>query len=972
MPSYSDEPDFVLPFAQQKSLPFPRRAVFLLVTAFLLFLFFHNAVPLYTDWLWFKEVGYTRVFLTAVTTKTLLFFLFGGLFFLLFYLNVAYARRQVPEVTERLLREVLGPGLGASLWRGLARLLFLVAAFLSLWAGRLAAESWTSFLECLSASPFRTADPVFGKDISFYVFRLPFLDFAQNFFLISLLITLAAVVLIHVGGRTIENWAGLRDSPSGVRGQLLLLLGLLAVTQAVGTRFAAYGLLTQPNGVFTGAGYADLTFRLFALNTQIVVLVLIALSCLVAMLRGRNLRIPVVGAVVWLVCVALLGGILPGIMQKLSVEPNQLAMEREYIARNIRYTRQGYGLNNVRQVPSFPADESLNTAGLRANQDTLANVRLWDYPYLGKVYAQTQTVKTFYKFEQAVVGAPNANNVDIDRYVIGGKQRQVMLAARELDPDSLPADAQNWQNKRLGFTHGYGLVMSPVNTAVQGTPQYFIEGFPPKPSPEAASLKVTQPKIYYGLLSHEYVFVNTTQEEFDPTLEGQARATAQEREYTGKGGIRIGDAPLAKMAFSIRLGDANTLLAKGFKPTTRVLFRRDIRERVQLIAPFVQQDSDPYLVVTDDGRLVWMIDCYTLSDRYPYSTPVTIGVNPMMSIAPNYIRNSIKAVVDAYDGSVTLYLADPRDPIAQTYSRMFPGLLKPIEAMPNGLRAHIRYPEDLFRLQRSVYATYHVDDPGVFFRKEDAWAIPTEPVEENGVKQQRQIEPYYVIMRLPSVSSPARLSDEEFLLMSPLAPLRQEAKNILGWMCARCDSENYGQLVLYRFPQERSVNGPSQTLSLINGDSTISKELTLLRSGGSTATFGNVLVIPIERSLLTIAPLYVESTNAASRIPQLQRVAVAFGSRVAMDTTLESALTRLFTGYESGSEPGTPPPSGKTPPPMPASVRLETILPLIEKVDRQFETAQSRLKVGDLVGYGEAMKEVERTVKELRQATRPK
>lgn len=959
------------------------RKVFLMLGLFLvLFVLYHDAVPLYTDWLWFQEVGYSGVFTTTIVAKSILFCVAALAFFTLFYSNARYARRLAPEQADRFLMEKFGPEWGASLQRAVGWIVFGGAVFLSLWAGRLAADNWTQWLTFQHAVPFHRADPVFGYDIGFYVFRLPFLSALVSFALWSLVITLVGVVVIHVADTAIDSFAGLPDVKGGVRVQLLALIAGIALVQAVATRFDAFELLFKDNGIFSGAGYTDLHYRLLALNLQAILLVFTAGACLATLRRGPGFRWPLIGGAAWLGTWLLLGVLIPAGVQKTVVEPNQFTQEQEYLKRNIAFTRQGFGLENVRRVDDFPADNSLNAAGIQANRDTLDNVRLWDYEYLGKVYAQLQSIKPYYKFEQIPVGDTRASNIDIDRYKIGGKTRQVMLAAREMDTESLPQAARTWQNERLGYTHGYGLTMSPVNRVIDGAPDYFLSGLPVTASAEAPELKVSQPDIYYGLLAHDYVFTDAAQQEFDyPATESGGNASSQDRynNYRGKGGIRIGDSQLRKTAFSIRFSDANVVLAKNFTENTRVLYRRDIRDRLQTIAPFLQQDADPYLVVDpDDGRLIWVIDCYTLTDRYPYATPQEMQVNPVMFVAPNYIRNSVKATVDAYDGTVKLYLADKNDPIAQTYSGIFPGLIQPLSAMPAGLRAHLRYPEDLFRLQRAVYASYHVDDPRVFYLKEDAWAIPIEPTgdpnsaarrldvtpDQAGTSTSKRMEPYYVIMRLPE----APAGQTEFLLMSPLSPINREAQNILGWMCARCDPEHYGELVLYRFPQSASVAGPSQIVQLINSDRVISPQLSLLRQGGSSANLGNLLVIPVEKSLLYIAPLYIEAAGQATKLPQLQKVIVAFGGRAVMEDTLDKALATLFPGGETAPppfrNPGEGAPSG---PPSNIPIAVRT---LIEHASTQYDAAQTKLAARDLVGYATAMKEFEKTLAELRRASR--
>jgi uncharacterized membrane protein (UPF0182 family) len=998
MSSFSDDPEIVLP--RRRGPGAQRRPVWpiTLGVLFLLFLVVQNAVPMYTDWLWFGEVGYRNVFFTTIATKLLMFFVFGLLFFLIFYTNVRHARNLAPESSERFLAQTLGPGWGAFVKRGIGWVLAAIALFLSLMAGRYAVDFWPSWLEFTHGVSFGVHDPVFGLDASFYVFRAPFLRFVSDYLFYVLLATAVASIGIHVADRAIETVAGLPNAAPRVKNQVLLLAGCLALIRAFACRLDAYDLLLANNSVFSGAGYTDLHIRLLGLNLQMVLLTLTAVACVAGILRRGDFKWPIITAGAWIASVVVMGLVLPAVVEKAYVEPNQFLAEQQYIARNIRYTRLGFGLQGVRQVNDFPADLSLTSAGLKGNQATLDNVRLWDYDYLSQVYGQLQTIKTYYKFKRATADGSNTDNIDIDRYPIGGTARQVMLAARELDATGV---SQTWQNQRMAYTHGYGVVMSPVNRVVQGGPYYFLQGIPVVNSPEASNIRISQPDIYFGQLDQDYVFVETEQQEFDyPSTQGGGQGGSGQDHYTryrGRGGIRIGDAPLAKLAFSLRLADPNVLLARGFRPDTRVLFRRDIRERVQAVAPFVQLDGDPYLVVDPDtGRLFWILDCYTLTDRFPYSSAVSLPVAASVTEQPNYIRNSVKATVDAYDGSVKLYIADPADPIVRTYASVFPGLLKPFSAMPAGLKAHLRYPEDLFRMQRAVYAVYHVDDPRVFYLKEDQWAIPTEPNPGSGpspaaaapadvsggsdsglmapvAAQEPQMVPYYVIMRLPEgTDGPGTTEHEEFLLMSPLAPFKREKQNILGWMCARCDGDRYGQLVLYRFAQSTSVEGPSQVIALANADTTISKELSLLRQGGSNANFGNLLVIPIGHSLLYIAPLYVSATN--STLPQLQRVLVTFGPRVVMEDTLEKALAAIFEGYTPGS-PAQPAPSATTAAPsapgrtytVPAAVR-----DLIMRAGSQYDAAQSRLKAGDFAGYGARIKEMEATLKQLQsEAGRP-
>ncbi len=952
------------------------RLIILAVVLFVCFILYHDGVPIYTDYLWFGEVGYRGVFSTIIQAKVTLFVTAALAFFAIFYGNIAIARKishhpgkpahtavnqQMPEVIEFVDRW-LGKGI------------VLLAAFFSLWAGRAASVSWQDWLNYLHGRQFNVTDPVFGNDVSFYVFRLPFLTTIYEFALAYLLLSAIAAIIVHVLNRAIESWAGLPDIPPAVRGHILAMIAALGLIVAAGTRLSAYDLLLSEHGVFTGASYTDVHYRLFALNAAALILVAASAMTLVSIKTGKDFRWPVLGVVGYVGCTVLLGGIVPGVAEKVQVEPNQLALEKPYIERNIAFTRKGFGLEHVKEVGGFPADQSLTMKKVNANRLTMENVRLWDYDYLGKVYSQSQTIKPYYKFLKTTAEGGKVFDIDIDRYPINGKMRQVMLAARELDVDSLPPSAKTWQNQKLAYTHGYGVVMSPVNRIVEGAPDYFLSGLPVTNSAEASSVKVSQPDIYYGQLSDDPVFVDTAQQEFDyPSTETAATGGKQDHysSYTGKGGIRIGDSPLARLAFSLHLSDPLMLLQNGFKPQTRILYRREIRGRLQTIAPFLQQDRDPYMVVQpDSGRLVWVIDCYTISDKFPYSTAQEMTVNPVNYLTPNYIRNSIKATVDAYDGTVNLYLMDTSDPMARTYADIYPGLLKPASELPTSLKTHLRYPEDLFHLQRAVYAMYHVDDPRVYYQKEDAWAIPLDPNsgdQATGQAPVRRMEPYYVIMKLPGLkatdTADAAQSDEEFVLMSPLAPVNREGQNILGWMCARCDQEHYGELVLYRFPQSVSVAGPSQIAQYINSDRVISPQLTLLRSGGSTASLGNLLVIPVDTSLLYIAPLYVEATSSATKLPQLQKVIVAFGQKVAMEDTLEKALASVFGQAATVSDDGSTvtQPSGLAP-----NSSTGTLPVLIQRASDQYDRASAALKKGDFAAYGKIIQEMGATLKELK------
>ncbi|MBC7529036.1 MAG: UPF0182 family protein [Chthonomonadaceae bacterium] len=979
MPQYPDRPTLILDEDTTERRP-PRYGLIVafLALLFLSFVFFHNAVPLYVDWLWFREMKSTVVYSVTIRAKFTLFVLFGGAFFTVWHLSLRHALRTALSSEDGTLSERLTPDLERTIRKSIGRVALAVSLFFSLWAGRVASNEWANWLEFTHATPFGKTDPVFGRDLSFYLFTLPFLEFATKFLTVTLLMGLVAVAGIHLMRKSAATLTGLFESEHSIRALTLGLLASLAIVRAFSAYLGVFELLRRENGVFYGAGYVDLRFRLPVTWLEVTLLIVTALLLLVAIVKPKTMKAAAIGAGTWLVTSWLIGGVLPSAMQKLIVEPNQFSLEKENIERNIALTRLGFGLDKVRRVENFPADESLTVSSLRTNADTLENARLWDYGFLAKIYAQTQTVKTYYQFEQNTVFGSVMQNLDIDRYKIDGKQRQVILAAREMNSDSLPASTQTWQNRRLGYTHGYGVVASPVNKVTEGLPEYFVQGFPPKAAANSP-LTITRPELYYGQLTREHVFVNAQSQEFDYPSTGSAAVSGaggnsgvaqdQYSKYAGAGGIEIGGSLFRRLVFAMQLGDWNTLWTGSFTPQTRVMIRRDIRERVMTLAPFLQLDNDPYLVISE-GRQFWMLDAYTISDRLPYSTQKQIGVGPQSFISPNYLRNSVKATVDTYDGTTTFYLADPSDPIAQTYAKIYPGLLKPLSEMPASLREHLRYPEDMFRLQRSVYGLYHVDDARVFYANEDAWAVPTEPNQDTAQPEAAKtkaeaMEPYYVTLKLHNEKA------AEYVLMSPLAPFNKEDQNVLGWMCARCDPAHYGELVLYRFPQQSAIAGPTQIIARINGDPAISPQLSLLRQGGSTATFGNLLMLPVEKSLLTIAPLYIESTNSA-KLPQLQKVVVSYGSRVVMENTLDEALNRLFPGYTGKGAPAdstsqTSDAGQQTPEVKSATAPSVTLKSLIQNAARQYESAKSSLKAGDFAAYGEKMKTLERTLNALKQ-----
>jgi uncharacterized membrane protein (UPF0182 family) len=605
--------------------------------------------------------------------------------------------------------------------------------------------------------------------------------------------------------------------------------------------------------------------------------------------------------------------VYPSFLQRFRVVPNEVAAERPFIERSIQFTRRAYGLDKI-EAKEFPADEQLNPADLKRNEATLKNIRLWDHRPLLATYGQLQEIRTYYKFV----------DVDNDRYLIDGGHRQVMLSARELSYQHLPS--RIWINEHLTYTHGYGVVFGPVNQVTpEGLPEFFIKDIPPvSTKPE---LKVTRPEIYFGELANDYVFVKTKARELDYAAGDQNVYT----DYQGSGGVSVGSF-WRKLLFSARFATLRVALSNDITAESRILYHRQIQERVNKIAPFIKFDRDAYLVIAGGGRLFWIIDGYTTTDRYPYSEPV-----PKLG---NYIRNSVKAVVDAYNGTVQFYISSPDDPIIQAYGKIFPGVFRPIESMSQELRAHVRYPQDLFAVQAHMYATYHMQDPQVFYNKEDVLAVPHRSIDG----RETEIEPYYTIMRLPGENR------EEFVLLLPFTPNKRD--NMRAWLAARSDAPNYGKLTALNFPKAKLVYGPKQIEARVDQDAVISQQLSLWNQRGSQVIRGSILAIPIEASLLYVQPLYLAAEKGS--LPELKRVIVAFGNQIAMEETLEQSLQRIFGGRpaEAKATAQAPEPAGKE-------------KGLARQALEHFMRAQELLRQGNWAAYGEELKRVEALLKEM-------
>jgi uncharacterized membrane protein (UPF0182 family) len=907
-----------------------RRLTKLLFFAVLvLLIFFGQALSLYTDWLWFQEVGFTQIFITVLTVKLALTLLFGGLFALILYSNIRLAARApsgVRFLDQENIIELPSPELVDPLLR---RLLVPIALLLGLLAGPQAAAHWESLLLYFNSVPFGIEDPLFGRDIGFYVFRLPALSSLYHWSIFTLALTILVTAFTYLVYR------GIQYGPRGLflteraRSHLLYLIALFLAVKSGGYLLDAFELLYSSRGVTFGASYADVYANLPVLRI-LALLALVGAALALFQLSRPGLRYLGIG-VGALVLVHIVGlNLYSSFLQRFRVVPNEIEAERPYIERTIQMTRRAYGLDRV-ENQDFPAEEQLTAADLRRNDLTIKNIRLWEHRPLLATYAQLQEIRTYYKFV----------DVDNDRYLIDGTYRQVMLSARELSHQHLPSRG-NWINEHLTYTHGYGVVFGPVNQVTpEGLPEFFIKDIPPV---SIGPIKITRPEIYYGEVANDYVFVKTKSQELDYPAGDQNVYT----DYKGQGGIPVRSF-WRKLLFSARYATLRIALSNDITRESRILYHRQIQERVKKIAPFITFDRDAYLVIAQGGRLFWIIDGYTTSNRYPYSEPTRrLG---------NYVRNSVKAVVDAYNGTVDFYLSSSDDPIILAYAKAFPKLLKPLETMPEDLRAHIRYPQDLFMAQARMYATYHMQDPQVFYNKEDLLSIPRKgvvgqeegagpmvgPVRERVVE--REIDPYYTIMRLPGEKK------EEFVLLLPFTPNKKD--NMRAWLAARSDPPHYGKLTALDFPKAKLIYGPKQIDARIDQDAFISQQLSLWGQRGSQVIRGSLLAIPIEKSLLYVQPLYLAAEKGS--LPELKRVLVAFGNQIAMEETLEQSLQRIFGGR--GSRETTQ-----------VAVSAKTAgeeKNLTKRALEHYTRSQEFLRQGNWAGFGEELKKLESLLKEM-------
>lgn len=820
------------------------RLVVLLVVL-LLFMVIPSAVDLLTEWFWFGEVDYQGIFVRTLTAKAAL----GGVVFLVALAALAFNfRLALRRITKPYM---LFPGGGdiqpiVLTPRQLQLLGTGLAALVALFLGIFASNQWMTWLQFQHAVPFEQFDPLYGRNVGFYVFTLPFLDLARNLALAVVVLSLIGSTAAYVVSGTLALDPG-RGLIVGVeaRRHLGLIVAGLFLLLAWGAYLDVPRMLTTPAGIIHGASFVDVHLRFWVFRGVLVVALLGAVLSAVTALTPRNL--PIIAAVGLYVLVTVGGNLAAFGLQRLVVIPDEQQREAPYIVHNIAATRQAFGLERL-DARELSGDATLTLADIENNRDTINNVRLWDHGPLLDTFGQLQEIRTYYDFV----------SVDNDRYLIDGEYRQIMLSSRELNSSSLPN--RSWINERLQYTHGFGIALGPVNQVTQeGLPVLFIKDLPPVSS---VDLSLDQPSIYFGELSNDYVIIGTNTDEFHYP-EGDDNVSTR---YDGAGGVVISSL-FRRLLFAVRFRAYEIFVSSQLNVDSRILYHRNIVDRVTTIAPFLRYDDDPYLVITD-GRLVWMLDAYTITDRYPYSARATDGIN--------YIRNAVKIVIDAYHGTTTFYLADVEDPIARTLQAIFPDLLRGLDEMTDDLRRHIRYPEGLFSLQTSIYSTYHMTNPAVFYNKEDQWDVP--------IVDGEQMEPYYTIMRLPGEAR------AEFIQMLPFTP--RGKNNLAAWMVARSDGDAYGKMLVFQFPKQKVIFGPNQIVARINQDQDISPQLTLWNQQGSEVVQGTLLVIPIEEALLYIRPLYLRASGG--RIPELKRVIVAYQNQIVMEDTLDESLARLF------------------------------------------------------------------------------
>ncbi|MEL7350992.1 MAG: UPF0182 family protein [Cyanobacteria bacterium P01_A01_bin.116] len=926
----------------------PNRWWWILGIGILLLTFSSTLIHWLTEYWWFESAGFASIFKLrlgwSLLCAVLAFAVYAAVLYGNYWLALRLTRDRPFYTPKNSEWAPFIPGMTVYGGIGLIILLALGAA------GR-GSQAWEGLLKFFNATAFGLTDPIYQQDIGFYIFKVPVYQGLQTQALELLIWSLILVgILYAIRGeiRLERGWKYFLTGP--VKTHLCVILSAIALVSALGYWLARYDLLYSATGVVFGAGYTDVNARLHSYGIMGVVTLVVALLFIVSLWR-RGFSLPITSIALYFTIFLVISGLYPWIQQSLVVEPNELDKERPFIAHNLEFTRQAYGLTDV-QREDFVVEDSLDRAALENNSGTFDNLRLWDYETLLSTYQELQSLRLYYRF----------HDVDIDRYTIDDDYRQVMLSARELDYQSVDVKAQNWVNQRLKYTHGYGVAMSPVNqVTVEGLPDFFIKSIPPTTSTD---ITLDQPRIYYGEETNHHIFTGTSTDEFDYPL-GNDNATNQ---YDGSGGVRMGSFG-RRLAYAFDFGTLKPLVSNYFTRSSKIHYHRNIVRRAQQIVPFLQLDSDPYLALID-GRFKWILDGYTTSDRYPYSEPLLSSpdAGPLLEseeqlakialTGTNYIRDAAKVVIDAYDGSLVVYTMDETDPILSTYQKIFPELFTPLAEASDTLRSHFRYPLNLFQVQSQIYRAYHMENTEVFYNREDLWQVPQQLGTGGDLEQ---MQPYYVIMGLPNTEG------EEFLQILPFTPSKKD--NMVAWMAARCDGEQYGKLVLYKFPKQVLVYGPQQIEGRIDQNTDISQQLTLWDQQGSSVIRGNLLVIPVDQSLLYFEPVYLKAEQGA--LPELKRVIVAFKNTIVMRQTLPEALEAVFgapAGSTASAAANAPEAAAKPPRvsgAQPTATDISGTANLVQAAIDAYEQGEKALQSGDWAAYGQSQRRLGELLQQL-------
>ncbi len=871
-----------------------------------------------TDMWWFDSLGYIEVFWKTYSAQYSLW-LAGFVFFLLVMnVNLSIALRSESNLTlDPRLQKFVDGFSKAIKWLAYGGSLFLAFLMASMLSG-----SWMEMLSFFNSESFAIKDPIFGYDVSFYLFELPFINAVKAWLIGCVVLMIIGTMVVYVVRQGISFAVGRISISAAARKHLALLLGVLMLLIGINYWFSRFDILfSGRSSSFFGAGYTDVNAQLPAAWIMTVVSLLTGVVVIYALFQ-RNFKLLSKFAIGFVVTAIVVGSVFPSLIQKFVVNPNEQSKELPFIENNIAFTRSAYDINSIEEKRIDP-NYNLGFEDIVADSATIRNIMLWDYRPLASTLDQLQVIRLYYTFP----------DVDIDRYRLpDGSYRQVMLSARELDQSKLPTNAQTWVNKNLVFTHGYGLGMSPVNVVTEeGLPEFFIKDIPPI---SEHGMTVKRPEIYYGEKTDNPVVVKGNIEEFDYPLGDSNQMTT----YQEESGVSIGSL-FRRLLFAMHFSDLNMLISGYIAPESQILYRRNISDRLSTLAPFLYFDEDPYMVVANE-RLYWICDAYTISSNYPYSKPVA---------GFNYIRNSVKAVVDAYTGEATFYIyGEDLDPMIRVYRKIFPDLFQSEKEMPEYLRAHVRYPQDLFDIQSEVYGTYHMTDPQVFYNKEDLWNIANEKLEQAVV----QMESYYAIMRLPGEER------EEFIQMIPYTPNKRE--NMIAWLCVRSDGENYGKRLVYKFTKQELIYGPMQIAARIDQDPLISQQLTLWNQQGSSVYRGNLLVIPIKKEVMYVQPVYLQATSG--KLPELKRVIVAYHNRLAMEPTLEESLRRVFRNR--GDDVPTVDAAGGTQTTADQAPARD-VHELARTAKEYYDNAIRAQKEGDWARYGEEIERLKEVLREL-------